>query len=173
MSKSGDQVSTRDDRLVEELLEHAAPRPAPPSDDEAIVREAVLAEWQAVTGRIRTRRWVLQFAVAATVLLGIALVFNALRVDDLPTVQVASIDRSHGPIYLLGEQSELQEMTGLHVISVGQIVVSGDAAGIGFAWGDGGSLRIESESGDGTRIELSFAAPGGDEPEGMRAGGSG
>ncbi len=150
MSKSSEQVSTSDDRLVEKLLEHAAPRPAPPSDDEAIVREAVLAEWQTVTGRIRMRQRVLRFAVAATVLLGVALLLNALRVDDLPAVQVASIDRSHGPIYLLGEQSELQEMKGLHAISAGQIVVSGDAAGIGFAWGNGGSLRI----GENTRVEF-------------------
>lgn len=37
----------------------------------------------------------------------------------------------------------------------------------------GGSLRIESEPGEGTRIELSFAVEGDLEPEGIRASGSG
>ena len=153
MSNSSEQFSIRDDKLVEELLGHAAPRPAPPAEDEAVVRDAVHAEWQAVTGRIRTRRRVTQFAIAATVILGLALSFNALRVGNGTAVQVATIDRSDGAIYLLGEQSELQEMTGLDAIAAGQIVVTGDAAGIGLVWGNGGSLRIDENS----RVE--FTSP--------------
>ena len=153
MSNASEKISIRDDKLVEELLGHAAPRPAPPAEDEAVVRDAVLAEWQTVTGRIRTRRRATQFAVAATVLVGLALSFVALRVGEVPAVQVATIDRSHGSIYLLGERSELQEMTGLDAISAGQIVVTGEEAGVGFAWGHGGSLRVD----ENTRVEFSSA----------------
>ncbi|MDH3614518.1 MAG: FecR family protein [Gammaproteobacteria bacterium] len=143
----------RTNEAVEELLEHAAPRPAPPSDDEEIVRDAVYAQWQTVTGRRRTRRRMTQFAIAATVLLAVAVSFNALQVSDVEPLQVATIGKSHGSIYLLGEQSELHEMTDLTAISAGQVIVTGDAAGIGLEWGNGGSLRID----ENTRIEFRSA----------------
>lgn len=151
MNRSGDEIRLRGDAAVEELLEHAAPRPAPPIKDEAIVRDAVQSEWQAVTGRIRTRRRLTKFAIAATVLLGIMVAFNALQVSNAPIVQVATINKSHGSIYLLGQQSVLQELGGHTAISVGQIIETGDGAGIGLAWGNGGSLRID----ENTRIEFS------------------
>lgn len=153
MNRSGDELRLRGDEAVEELLEYAAPRLTPPSKDEAIVRDAVRIEWQAVSGRIRTRRRVTQFAIAATVLLGIAVAFNALQVSNAPVVQVATISKDHGTIYLLGEQSELQEMTDLEEIAAGQIIVTGDGAGIGLDWHSGGSLRIDQS----TRIEFTSA----------------
>ena len=151
MNRSGYELGLRGDEAVEELLEHAAPRPTPPGEDEAIVRDAVQAEWQAVTGRIRTRRRLTRFAIAATVLLGVAVAFNALQVSNAPVVQVATIDKSHGSIYLLGQQSVLQELGGHTAISVGQVIETGDGAGIGLAWSNGGSLRID----ENTRIEFS------------------
>lgn len=143
----------RGEEAVEELLEHATPRPAPPSEDEAIIRDAIHAEWQAVTGRIRMRRRVTRFAIAATVLLGIAVAFNVLQVSNAPAVQVATIGKSHGSIYLLGQQSTLQEMTDHAIIFAGQIIETGDDAGIGVDWGNGGSLRID----ENTRIEFTSA----------------
>ena len=118
-----------------------------------VIRGAVHAEWQAVVGRLRTRRRLTQFAIAATVLLGIVASFNALRVTEVHPVQVATISKSYGSIYLLGEQSELQEMNDLASISAGQIIVTGDAAGIGLRWGIGGSLRVAGD----TRIEFTSA----------------
>lgn len=153
MSRSSEEMVTRGDIAVEALLEKAIPRPAPPSADEQVVRDAVHAEWQAVVGRTRTRRRLTHFAIAATVLLGIAVSFNALRVTEVQAVQVATISKSHGSIYLLGEQSELQEMSDLASISAGQVVVTGDDAGIGLQWGNGGSLRVDKN----TRVEFTSA----------------
>ncbi len=48
-------MSTTKNDMVEALLERASPRPVPPSKDERMIREAVLSEWQAVTGRFRAR----------------------------------------------------------------------------------------------------------------------
>ena len=153
MSKSSEDFAVRGDHAVEALLENAAPRPSPPSEDEMVVRDAVYSEWRAVTGRIRTRRRMTRFAIAATVLLGIALSFNALQVTDVQAVQVATISKSHGSIFLLGEQSELQEMHDLASISAGQVIVTGEDAGIGLRWGNGGSLRVDRN----TRIEFTSA----------------
>ena len=143
MNKSSEEFLMRGDKAIEELLEHASPRPAPPREDESMVRDAVYAEWQAVAGRVRTRQRMTYFAVAATVLLGIAVSFNALQVTDVQSVQVATISKSHGSIYLLGDQSVLNQVTDLKSISAGEVIVTGEDAGIGLEWSNGGSLRID------------------------------
>ena len=153
MSNSREESVMRADAAVEALLERAAPRPAPPADDEQLVRAAVQAEWQAVTGRLKTRRRMKHFAIAATVLLGVAVSFNALQPVDVPALQVARISKSHGSIYLLGEQSELRAMSDLSLIYAGQVIDTGDDAGMGLEWGNGGSLRIDQN----TRIEFTSA----------------
>jgi hypothetical protein len=153
MNKLSDEMVLRGDDAVEALLEKAVPRPSPPGNDEAAVRSAVHDEWQAVTRRVRTRRYIKHFAVAATVLLGIAVSFNALQVTNTPSVQVATISKSFGSIYLLGEQSEQHEMADLATISAGQVILTDKDAGIGIEWGNGGSLRVDKN----TRIE--FTSP--------------
>ena len=142
MRKSGEEYTVRPD-AVEALLEQAEPRPVPPPDDEQTVREAVRAEWQTVTSKYRARRRVTRFAIAASVLLAAALSFNAFHNAGVAPVEVASIDKSHGSIYLLGEQSELIELAGLETVATGQAVMTGADSGIGLAWHDGGSLRID------------------------------
>jgi hypothetical protein len=136
--------------VVEELLEKATPRPAPPSEDERVVREAVMAEWQSVAGKVKLRRRLVQFAIAATIVLGVAISFNALQVDNVQPVQVATIEKNHGAIYLVGEQSLMQEASDLSSVYVGQIIETGDDAAISLEWGNGGSLRIDKN----TRIEF-------------------
>jgi len=153
MKNLSDEMVVRGDDAVEALLEKAVPRPSPPGNDEAAVRNAVHAEWQVVTRRVRTRRYIKHFAVAATVLLGIAVSFYALQVTSAPGVQVATISNSFGSIYLLGEQSEQHEMADLATISAGQEILTGKDAGIGIEWGSGGSLRVDKN----TRIE--FTSP--------------
>ena len=153
MNKSSDNMAVRADDAVEALLERAAPRPSPPGDDEMLVRTVVHAEWQAVVGKARKRRRMTSFAIAATVLLGIAVSFNALQVSNVSPVQVATISKSYGSIYLLGEQSEMHEMTDLSSIAAGQFIVTDANAGIGLEWGNGGSLRIDKN----TRIEFESA----------------
>jgi ferric-dicitrate binding protein FerR (iron transport regulator) len=154
MKNSSDEVVARADDAIEVLLGRATPRPSPPGDDEMAVHAAVHAEWRAVTRKVKTRRRTINLAIAATVLLGVAITFNALQVSDIATVQVATISKSHGSIYLLGEHSEMHEMTDLSSISAGQFIVTDDNAGIGLVWGSGGSLRV----GENTRIEFMSAS---------------
>jgi ferric-dicitrate binding protein FerR (iron transport regulator) len=153
MKQSGDELVMRADIAVEALLEKAAPRLAPPTMDEKIVRDAVRAEWQAVTSKHRARRRMTGMAIAATVVLAVAATFNALLVTDVVPEQVATISKSHGSIYLLGEQSELREIVDFSSISAGQTIVTGSDSGIGLVWGNGGSLRIDQD----TRIEFTSA----------------
>ena len=138
------------DKAVEALLEHASPRPTPPSEDEHVIRAVVQAEWQAISGKRRARIRLARFAIAATVLLAMIASFNVLRNSGIEPVQVATINKSYGSIYMLGEQSELHKLSDLSSVTVGQKIVTGKESGISLEWGNGGSLRIDAE----TRVEF-------------------
>lgn len=148
MNRTSDMRRTED--AVEALLEKAAPRPAPPAADERVVREAVMAEWRAATGRVAQRKRMTWFAVAATVLLGTVIGLNSLRVDSTLPEQVATIDTDRGSIFLVGERSLLKEMSALSAVYAGQVIETGDDGGLSLAWGGGGSLRIDKK----TRVEF-------------------
>jgi hypothetical protein len=140
---------TKTDKAVEVLLEHALPRPTPPSKDEQEVRAAVQAEWQAITSKRRARTRLTRFAIAASVLLALTATFTLLRDAGIAPVQVATINKSHGSI-LLGNQSQLHDLSDFSAITVGQSIVTDKDAGIGLEWGGGGSLRIDAN----TRVEF-------------------
>ncbi len=141
------------DDALEALLRNAPPRPMPADEDTAAVRDAVAAEWRAVTGRRRKRRRLISLAAAATVLLAVGVTVSLLRVPSALPVQVATIDKTIGSIYLLGEQSQLQEMRDLAELTAGQVIVTGHDSGAGITWINGGSLRVDED----TRVE--FVSP--------------
>ena len=146
MSDVNQGTSAQTDEALEELLKHASPRPMPSRSDEAAVRRALRAEWRAVSGRHRSRRRIVSFAMAATVLIGLFAVFGLFRLPVVDAIQVATIEKSFGAIYLLGESSELRETPALSSVLSGQTIVTGDDAGIALAWGHGGSLRLDANT---------------------------
>ena len=150
MRKLGENTGIRGGDAIEALLRKAAPRPNPPTEDEQIVRDAVTAEWKSVAGKVKTRQRMTQFAIAATVLLGVAISFNTLQVNNVQPVQVATIERNQGAIYLVGEQLLMQEASDLSSVYVGQVIETGNDAAVSLEWGNGGSLRIDKN----TRIEF-------------------
>lgn len=150
MSNFDQGTSLQSDEALEQLLRRASPRPTPSQSDEVAVRKAVLAEWQHVSGRHQSRRRIMHFAVAATVLIGVFSVFSFFRLPVIETVQVASIEKSSGSIYLLGENAVLRETPDLSIVLSGQTIVTGKQAGMALAWGDRGSLRMD----ENTRVEF-------------------
>ncbi len=151
MSEFDQGTASPSDEAMEELLKHASPRQTPSPGDEALVRSVVKAEWQSIAVKRRRQVRVMKFAMAATVLLGVFAVFSVFRVQPVPTVEVASIEKSFGSIYLLGESAELRETSGIAKLHQGQTILTGDDSGLALAWGGGGSLRVDENS----RIEFS------------------
>lgn len=135
-----------DREALEDLLRHASPRPTPSRQDEAAVRRAVRQEWRQLADRRQQRRRIVQYAMAATVLVGVFAWFNVFRGPTDVAVQVATIEKNVGPVYLLGEQAELRETADLANIMSGQVIVTGADAGLSIAWGSGGSMRIDENS---------------------------
>ncbi len=136
----------RSEEMLEELLSKAQPRPVPSEQEIATARRAVKAEWHRVTGKRRRQVRVMQFAMAATVVLGVFAVINMLRVPIADPVQVASIEKSFGAVYLLGDSAELQETRDIAEVYSGQTIVTGKDAGLALARFGGGSLRIDQNS---------------------------
>jgi len=135
---------------LEELLKQATPRPVPSPDDEAMTRAAVREEWRQVTAGRRSRRRIMQYAVAATVVLGVFGVLNILRTPPVESMPVASIEKSIGSVFVLGDEAELLEVNDAMQVHSGQTIVTRDGAGLALAWGNGGSLRVGANS----RIEF-------------------
>lgn len=139
---------------LEELLKHAAPRPVPSPEDTTAARAAVREEWRQATATRRSRRRVVQYALAATVLLGVFAALNVLRTPTVVPVQVASIAKTVGPVYILGEGAELRELGDTTGIYSGQTMVTREDGGLALAWGGGGSLRVGAD----TRLEFRDAS---------------
>jgi ferric-dicitrate binding protein FerR (iron transport regulator) len=134
------------DKAVEEILRRAPPRPAPSAEHMTVAREAVKAEWQTVTSKRRGQRKLAALAIAASVMIAIAVGVNVLRVPSALPVQVATIDSTDGTIYLLEEQSRLQETRDLTELVAGQTLVTGRDSGVAITWSSGGDLRIDEDS---------------------------
>ena len=136
----------RAEAAVAALLQRVSPRPMPPGEDEQMIREAVLAEWHAVTSKRRQRRQWLRVSIAAAVLLAIGVSFNLMRTTGVAPVQVATVNKSYGSIYVLGDRATLQRMPETSIVMAGQTIKTDRDSGIGLAWGGGGSLRIAADT---------------------------
>lgn len=149
MNESGNEPTRRNDP-VEALLGQASPRPVPPAEDAAAVRAAVHAEWRSVVAGRRRRSRLTYAAVAASLLAAVTVLVTTLLSGGVQPVPVATIDKSHGTIYLLGNRSERIELAGVATIHSTQVIETGQHSGLGLTWNKGGSLRVDAD----TRIEF-------------------
>ncbi len=148
---TGDEAVPGNDAALEELLGRASPRPAPPARVIAAARAAVREEWQRHTRRRRLMR-VAMLATAASVVLAVALVVGPRFASVAPPAVVASLEKSIGTVYMLGERSELHEAEELSAVKAGETIVTARGAGVGLRWKSGGSLRL------GENTEVRFAS---------------
>jgi len=146
MSNKSDNAILESEASFEELLGHVAARPMPSAEDVEIARNAVKAEWLAVTRERKRRRQFVSLAAAASVLLTLALVIRFALTPPVIAVQVAAIEKSYGSIAIYVPGEELQEGGDLSSISAGQTIITGKESGLALAWGGGGSLRIDANS---------------------------
>ena len=139
MSNERDPELERE-RLLRRLFERAEPRPQPPADDTAEIRSAVLAEWEAVTGR-RVWRKRAAFAAAASVVLVAALTyFRGEPAPNAPAPLVASVERVQGAVTANGSRLALGSG-----ITARTEIETRDAQ-LALALASGGSLRIGPRS---------------------------
>lgn len=145
MERQADSDELRSDRAFAELLGRSPPRPLPPAEDEAMIREAVHAEWQEVArGRVQRRR-IASFALAASVLLVVFTTLNLSRDPqvDFTTRQVATIEKQFGNV---GINSTVVLPGEAMSISGGDRIDTGSGSGLALGWHGGGSLRVDEST---------------------------
>lgn len=146
------------DESLERLLARATPRPVPGSHDARLMRNAVHAEWQSVIRKRRRYRRTVALAIAASVVTAIGLVLNTLRVPGPDRTAVATVARSFGSLYTVGQQSELHVAEQLAELRAGETILTDGDSGVALAWNTGGSLRIDASTritfASDTEIEL-------------------
>ena len=145
MDRNKELKELRSDEAFAELLGKVPPRSAPPAADEALIREAVHAKWQLVSGRHVRRRHITSFALAASVLLAVFATLNLLRdpVSEIRNQQMATIEKQFGDISVNARIGGDVEMA---VIEGGAVVETGSESGLALGWHDGGSLRIDENT---------------------------
>ncbi|NNC77237.1 MAG: FecR domain-containing protein [Woeseiaceae bacterium] len=150
-SPGNDPLKDNDDAL-EELLGHATPRPTPPAELMQKAKLLVEREWLGVARARTLRRRFAFFATAATVLVAVTLVTGTWMTPSVQPRQVASLSKTVGAIYLLGEKSELHDAENLQAVTQGQTIVTATGSAVSLSWGSGGSLRMDAAT------EVHFAA---------------
>jgi ferric-dicitrate binding protein FerR (iron transport regulator) len=144
MSNEADPEIERE-RLLEELFSHAKPREQPSASDTEEVRRAVLAEWEAVTGRRRLHRRGALAATAAAVLAAWFVYVGTGSDPSAPVELVARVEQVQG-VVMTAAGARLGVGSGM---LAGTEVASGDGQ-IGIRLASGGSLRIAT----GSRVVL-------------------
>ncbi len=150
MSEFNEEPPFESGDALEQLLSHATVRPVPDSHKVSAARAAVHAEWRKVCAGRRSRRQVVRFAIAASLLIAVFSVFGLFRTPGVDLVQVAAFQKSFGTIHWLSEQSELQPTASQAKVHAGQTIVTGENSGIALAWINGGSVRIN----ENTKVEF-------------------
>lgn len=145
MDRNKQREDLSSDEAFAELLGRATPRPAPPEADEALIREAVHAEWQKVSGGRARRRHITSFAIAASVLLAVFATLNLLRdpVGDFGSQQMATIEKRFGQINVNYKVVGAVQMA---AIEGGDFVETGSESGLALGWHNGGSLRLDEST---------------------------
>lgn len=146
MNNSADNAVREKDRAIEDLLGRAEPRPAPPADAMQEAKLAIEQDWQQLTRRRTSRRRMILMATAATFVFAVALVMNTLLAPVEQPVQVATMDKAVGTVYMLGETSELSPVVDLAAVRSGETIKTDRNAGVGLSWGNGGSLRLDQNT---------------------------
>lgn len=128
-----------------ELFGKAQPRPVPPAADEALIRDAVHAEWRRVAGRKVRRRQIASFALAASVLLAVIATFDLVTgpAGDIADKPMAAVEKQFGEISINSRQAHAGQIA---AIDGGDVVETGPGSGLALAWHDGGSLRIDENT---------------------------
>jgi hypothetical protein len=147
---SNDSAKPKDletERAMQSLFAHVQPRDLPPAADEAEVRRALFAEWDAITGR----RAFLHRAAAATAAAAILLAtFGGLllRTGTAPAAVVASVERVRGDVQIGGAALAI----GADVPNAVRIETHNGQVALRLA--DGGSMRLAPQT------RMTFAAAG-------------
>jgi len=138
MSRHDHSDDSDEEHQLRQLFSWAAPREAPPAVDEAELRRAVFAEWDALTGRRMVWRRAAVAVAAAAVFASAAVLL--LRAGSGPGPMVATVERVQGNVEIGGVR-----------VAVGDAVPSGAeietrSGRVALRLEGGGTLRLATQT---------------------------
>src|SRR5262245_39900664 len=137
MSSNHRDPEVERERLLRQLFAHAEPRPQPPASHTEEIRQAVLEEWEAVTGRRIWRKRAAFGAAAAAALVAAFVYVGGGPEPSVPALLVAHVEQVQG---VVTTATGARLGTGSGVVA-GTRLDSGEGQ-IGLRLASGGSLRI-------------------------------
>ncbi|MBT8079661.1 MAG: FecR family protein [Gammaproteobacteria bacterium] len=142
---SNKDIDDKHEDMLSELFEHASPRPQPSSDARARTFAALHGEWQALSARRRNRQRIMQWSVAATVMIAAVLGFRSMDSGaPTTTIPVAQINRISGDEVFINDRridSAAQAAATIRVLP-GDTLRAGPDSLVALGWSGGGSLRV-------------------------------
>jgi hypothetical protein len=139
---SPDVSAQRDDDALATLMTLAGPRAEVPLDVEHRVRDIVRNEWRRSTTVVRTMRWAVPVAMAASLVIAIGINSNS----QSPLVSAPAV----GAIALVAGVDTASLVVG-NKVRVGDVLTTVDGQGVSVALNDDISLRIAA--GSAVRVE--------------------
>ena len=145
MARNRETGELHSDAAFAELLGKAPPRPVPPAADEALIREAVHAEWRKIAGNRVQRRRMMSLALAASVLVAVIAAFYVTddSTPDITNLRMAEIEKQFGEITVNSQNAYAGQ---LMAIEGGDVIETGSGSGLALAWYEGGSLRMDEDT---------------------------
>ena len=129
------------ERLLQQLFAHAEPRPQPPASHAEEIRQAVLEEWETVTGRRIWRKRAAFGAAAAAALVTAFVYVGGGPAPSAPAVLVAHVEQVQG-VVTTASGARLGAGSG---VVAGTRLDSGEGQ-LALRLASGGSLRIAPRS---------------------------
>lgn len=134
---SPDELAQRDDDALATLMTLAGPRAVVPLDIEHRVRDIVRNEWRRSTTVVRTMRWAVPVAMAASLVIAIGINSNS----QSPLVSAPAV----GAIALVAGVDTASLVVG-NKVRVGDVLTTVDGQGVSVALNGDISLRIAAAS---------------------------
>jgi ferric-dicitrate binding protein FerR (iron transport regulator) len=143
-------ISDRSDTdLLQELFDHAEPRPRPPAAVEHKLRSRLEAEWREILAQRRRRRLTI-WGIAASSLLAALLVVYQFATGPTFTEGsvIATVQRMQGDEFLWadGASGDLMPLGQKQAFYTGQLISIGAGSRIALAHREGGSLRLDEQT---------------------------
>jgi ferric-dicitrate binding protein FerR (iron transport regulator) len=143
-------ISDRSDTdLLQELFDHAQPRPRPPAAVERELRGRLEAEWGEILVRRRRRRLTIWGLAASSLLAALLIVYQfAAEPSITEGSMIATVQRMQGDEFLWadGASGHLMPLGQKQVFNTGQRISVGSGSRIALAHREGGSLRLDEQT---------------------------
>jgi len=134
------------DELLEEIFEHAAPRPRPAAAGRDRAFATLHAEWRQLTGRRRARRNNIRWGLAAGIAVAAIVSFGTFHSDELlVTASVAQVARLSGSNVQSNGIGISSNDSGA-MLKAGDTLTTGTDSRVALTWLAGGSLRLDEKT---------------------------